>query len=200
MPGLFGGGGGPSSTQKNAWANLNSLFNISTQQGQQLGQKGTNTQNAGIADLNQVANYWKNLLSGNRQAIQQEEGPAINQITQGADAQKRQEAQMGTSRGGGTNATNQKRATDTQAQIDTLIGQAGPTAAAGLANVGSEIAGIGTADISAMLNALGIGVSAEGTVGGQATDQRIQELKSQSDLFSSLIKGAADIGAAYLGA
>ncbi len=190
------GSGTDQKFQQGAWNNLNSVFNTSQQQSQQLGQTGTQLQGTGIQDIGQASNYWKNLLQGNRQQTMAAVAPAANAAVDQADASKRQEAEMGTGRGGGTNAIDQQRATNTQSQIDTLIGGVAPTAASNLASEGATVAGIGSQDISAMLNALGIGFGAEANLGSQSTQADIAARQAQAQLWSSVISAAGSLGGA----
>lgn len=111
-----------------------------------------------LSNLDDSTSYWRNLLSGNRQQVQQAAAPDINAALSANDAAKREEASKGTGRTGGTNAINQERGTNTQSQIDTLIGGVQPAAASALTSTGGN-------ELSAMLQALGISSSSAGTLG-----------------------------------
>lgn len=178
--------GGPSSSetnqQKQSWANLNSLFGTASNVANQFGAQGSNT-------LDQVTNYFKSLFS--RQGATQAEAPAINAAKDAETAAKKQEASLGTSRTGGTAAGNQQREDTTRAQIDSLISGAAPAAATALTSIGES-------DVNAMLNALGIGTSAAGTVGAQTTGDINAQRQASAAMWASLIGGAAKLGSAFI--
>jgi hypothetical protein len=183
MSGLFGGGTA-SKEQTQSWANLDKIFGVATQQGTALGAKGQ-------ASTDAASKYWTNLLSGNRQQLAGAVAPEATAARTSADAAKRQEAAMGTSRSGGTAAANRELDDKTRAQIDQLINQVRPAAA-------TQVAQIGESQISAMLSALGIGSGAAGTAGSQATQQTMANQAMIAQMFSSLIGAAGTVGGAAL--
>jgi hypothetical protein len=72
-------------------------------------------------DLGASSNYWQNLLTGNRQATAAATAPQTNTANAQADASRRQQAAMGTARGGGTASTNQTQKDATLAKIQTML-------------------------------------------------------------------------------
>ncbi len=180
--------GGPSKQeqgqQTQSWTNLNSLFKSASDTASSFGAKGSST-------LNDVTKYFKTLLSGDRAATAKAEAPGIASIQSGAEAAKKQRADMGTGRTGGAVAENQQSEDRTRSQIDSLISSAAPGAA-------TSLTGIGESDINAMLSALGLGTNAAATVGGQTTSDIVAQRQASADMWSSLIGGAAKVGAAFI--
>ena len=181
--------GGPSQSEKNqqqqSWTNLNSLFSTAADAAKSFGTSGKGT-------LDQVTSYFKNLLGGNRAATMQAVAPAANAARAGADAQKKEQATMGTGRTGGTAAQNQTIDDQVRAAIDNLIAGAAPAAAGALT-------GIGQADIAAMMNALGLGTEATGTAGAQISSDINSRRAASAAMWSSLIGGVGDVAGAFIG-
>lgn len=180
--------GGPSSkevgAQQQSWQNLNSLFSTASNASKDFGSAGKGT-------LDQVTSYFKNLLGGNRQSSAEAVAPAANAARAGADAAKKQEADMGTGRTGGTVAANQQGEDKVRSEIDTLIGGVKPAAA-------NALGSLGEADIGAMMSALGLGTNAAATVGGQTTSDINAQRTAAADMWSNLISGGAKLGAAFI--
>jgi hypothetical protein len=143
--------------QQNAWANLDKLFGTSSTAAAGSGA-------AGKEDLGAATDYFKNLVSGNRQSIERAAAPGANAATAAGDAAKRQRATMGTQRTGGDTAANAQIEDQTRSSIDNFFLNAQPAAAGQLANIGE-------AEISQALQALGLAEGAAGTEGSQATSQ-----------------------------
>ena len=126
--------GGSSKTDRQntlaGYGDLNNLFNVGL--------------TGGTAATGAAQSYNESLLSGNRSQISQALSPEISAITGQANQNKKQQAAMGTSRGGGTNALNQQQDQNTQAQISQTINQARPAAAQQLASIGSNLLGLGS--------------------------------------------------------
>jgi hypothetical protein len=180
--------GGPSSkevgAQQQSWSNLNQLFGTASDAASSFGSAGKGT-------LDQVTNYFKTLLGGNRQATMQAEAPGINAARESSDAAKNEAARTGTARTGGTAAENQKREDTTQAQISNLISGAAPAAA-------SALTGIGESDINAMMSALGLGTQATGTAGSLIGSDVNSKRQASADMWASLIGGGGKVGAAAI--
>lgn len=191
------GGDSQAKEQRGAsWGQLNQLFGTSTAAASDLGATGKAEKAKGFGTLDDVTSYLNTLFRGNRQATAEAVAPAANAATAAADATKKEQATMGTGRTGGGVAQNQQIADKTRAEIDTLISRVKPEAAAGLTGIGEFEAGLGMQDISNMLSALGIGVSASGTSGGQATQAQAEAQKAQAAMWSAIISGAADVASA----
>lgn len=146
MGGFLGIGGGAVSTDRKnvlqSQGNLNNVFNYALPSGEKATSDATN--------------YDSKILNGDRSSITQAMAPEVNSITGQADQAKKQEAAMGTSRGGGTNAANQQTQQKEQGAVTDMIAKARPAAAASEANIGS--------------NLLGLGANAAGTAGQLAAD------------------------------
>lgn len=184
--------------QTGAWANLNKLFGTATDSSASLNTSGTAEKSTGLSDLGKSADYWQTLLGGDRQATAAAVAPAANAATNAADATKKEQASFGTGRTGGAVAGNQQTDDKVRSQIDTLIGSQRGEAAGQLANIGATTAGIGEADIAAMLQSLGIASGTQSSVGGEATAANAAAQQAQAQLWSSLISGAAKVGAAFV--
>lgn len=191
--GLFGGDSSKDrKRQLQAWDNLQSLFGTSTATAGELKGTGMAAKRQGIGDLSTSQNYWKTLLSGSRPEIEGAVAPEANRMREAADTQKKQAAEMGTGRTGGTAAMNRSIDQGVQQQIDTLIGTIRPQAADKLGQIGVEFANIGAQDISSMLSALGIGESASATLGqqsGQAREFDVQQEGKASEAFTKAMLG-----------
>lgn len=171
--------------QQQSWTNLNNLFGFASDASKSFGAKGEHT-------LDDVGKHFMSLLSGDRQATMTAVAPAANAIQAGSDAAKKQEADMGTGRTGGTVAANQQREDQVRAQIDNLIAGAKPAAA-------QSLTAIGESDVNAMLNALGLGTQATGIAGGQISSDINSRREASAKMWSSLIGGAVSLATAPLG-
>ncbi len=179
--GLFTGAGkGEKNQESDTWQNLSNLFGTAYTQ-------GSNLQNKGQANQNDATNFFKGVAKGDRTAI----APAVNAAVEGGDAAKREEAQMGTSRGGGTNAPNQQVQAHTQALISSLLGQAQEGAAENLANIGGQQTGTGVGE-------LGLASGTESNVSSLLHQDVKEKNASAAKMWGSLIGGIANIASAGL--
>jgi len=174
--GLFGGGDAKTdrSKQLSAWQGLQDLFSVSTSFGQKQGAKGTRNQDA-------AGGYWNTLLSGNRGELSKAVGPEAASARSTADASKKQMAEMGTSRTGGGTAQAQTIDDNLRAQINSLMFSIRPEAAKQLGQIGEQ-------QIAQMLQSLGIGAGAMGTMGSEAGAAREHDLARSGMLGSALGK------------
>lgn len=181
-------GGGPSSQEKQQQQqSFNQLGQISQQAlntAQPFGQAGQQT-------LDTLTNYYKSLFGGDRSAVMSAIQPATSSATAAADAQKKQQATMGTARTGGTAAENQTIDDQVRAQIDNLIASVGPQAA-------SSLEGIGNTQIQAMMSALGLGSGAASSAGSLIGSDINSQRQASSQLWGSLLGGAGQLGAAAI--
>lgn len=168
--------------QKDAWSKLMDVFGTAKTQAGTLGKKGT-------ANMDASADYWKSILSGDRQKSMAAVGPEASAARSYADASKKQMATMGTGRTGGDVAQMQTMDDRVRVEIETLLGTKREKAAGELGQIGAQ-------EISAMLSALGIGESALTSIGGQSSSTVNAEKQASADMWSSLIKGAVDIAIA----
>jgi hypothetical protein len=157
--GFLGIGGSSSSTdRKQQLAGYGDLSNIYNQGISQ----GNNASATGQGELGEAAGYDSSILNGNRSSIMSALSPQISSITGQANQNKKQQATMGTARGGGTNASNQQTQQQEQGAITKAIGGAQSGAASGLASIGSNETATGA-------NLLGLGANAAGTLTGDAS-------------------------------
>lgn len=181
-------GGAPKSEtaqQAQSWNNLNKTFGMASDTAASFGAKGSHT-------LDDVNAYFKSLLSGDRTATAEAVAPAANAARSGADAQRKQEADMGTARTGGNVAANQQREDQVRSQIDNLVAGAKPAAA-------NALGSLGQADINAMMSALGLGTQATGTAGEQISADINSRRQASAAMWSSLVGGALGVAGAFAG-
>lgn len=167
--------------QQETWSNLLGIGKTAQGESAGFGKQGK-------AATGDAMSYFKRLLSGDRTAV----APAANAAVETSDAQKREQAKMGTARGGGANAGNQKRESDLRGQIMSLFGKQQEGAAKGLQEIGAT-------DLNAMLQSLGLGAETESTVGNMLTSDINQKNASAHKLWSSIIGGAAKLATGGLG-
>lgn len=138
-------GFGQSGGEKNSTAGINSVFNYALPTAKA-------NEAAGSSALGTAADYFTKLLMGGRTQAAQNAAPAVNAATAQADTAKRQEAEQGTNRGGGTAAANREASTTTQASIDDIINQSlvgGRAAgAAGLTSIGGTRLAAGNQELA----------------------------------------------------
>ncbi len=132
---------------------------------------------AGQEGLQQAGAYWQKLLSGNRPAMLQAVEPEASAVRAQSDAQKRQLAASGTARGGGVAAANQQRETNTMAEIDRMLFGVRPMAA-------RETERIGSTELNAALQALGIGETSAADLGTLALKSRKQSYEINQDMVA----------------
>ena len=170
--GFMGIGGKNSKQQNQSVNNLESLFNFGFGTGKQANA-------AGNSALGAAGSYWNSLLGGNRTAAQAAIAPEANQIAAAGDASRRQQAAMGTARGGGVAGANQQQQTGEQAQVDNALFAVRPTAAAQTANIGNSL-------LSESANLFGTSAGAAGSAGNIATNARSQAASEQQSIISDI--------------
>ncbi len=182
--GFFGLFKGAPKDEKNmesdTFRNLSNVFGTQYTQ-------GSNLQNKGQANQNEATNFFKGVAKGDRTAI----APAVNAAVEGGDAAKREQAQMGTSRGGGANAGNQQLEAHTQALISSLLGQAQEGAAGELANIGGQQTGMGIGEI-------GQGAGTETNVSSLLHQDVAAKNASAAKMWGSLVSGGLNLATAGL--
>lgn len=193
---LFGGGSS-ASTDRNqtltGYKDLSNVFNMGMDQSSKLSSTGTSTQAEGVSALQQPLSYYSKMLSGDRTALSQAIAPEANAVQAGADASKKQSANLGTARGGGVAGQNQTANDATTAKIDNALFQARPAAAQGETQVASKLADVGTSDISA---ALGFGNLASGAaqdLTGDSISSRMDSYKINQQTTQQVTQTIMDI-------
>lgn len=195
MGGFLGIGGSSAKTDRNqtlsSYQNLNSLFNFGFGTGQSLTSSGSPLvsggvakQNAGSANLDTASGYFSNLARGNRPAMLAAAAPVTNAIASSGDATRKQQADMGTARGGGVAGANQTADTDRMTQINNALFAVQPEAAKEVADIGTKQAGVGTAEAGIGLGEIGAGLNAENLALGAAGTNLDASIKSRTDSYT----------------
>jgi hypothetical protein len=178
--------GGPSGKevgqQQQSWANLNNLFSTASANAKQFGDIGQST-------LGDLTNYAKSLFT--RQGAEAAAAPATGAAVDAATAARKDRAASGTSRTGGTAATNATAQDNLRKEVDSLVAGAPAQGASILSNLGNE-------EINAMLQSLGLATNATGEAGALIGQDVQQQRQASADMWSSLIGGAAKLGAAAI--
>lgn len=122
--------------------------------------EGKDTREAGIQTLDDVKRYWQSIMAGGRPAVMRTAAPAINAVNEQADAARNEQAQMGTSRGGGETGFAQQQEMKKTADINNIVGNiaatAPTTAAKELTGVAKTESDIGTQQVREALLELGL--------------------------------------------
>lgn len=151
---------------------LKNIFNYAMPAGKQEFGRGQQTQETALEELGAPADYYRKLLTGNRTAALSAVAPVTNAAASQTDAQKRQLADFGTARGGGTAATGQELDTAKMSSVDNAINAARAGAAPGATAVAGATGGVGSSQLSAALNMLGLGESSAASLAGLAGASR----------------------------
>lgn len=174
---------------------LRDVFNFATPAGKEEFAAGNATTAQGLEDLGTSGAYWKKLISGDRATMQQAVAPETNAVLGQADAAKREQASMGTARGGGTAGANQQVQDESMAKIDNLLFGARPQAAHEEAAIGGKEADIGQSELSAALRALGIGEGAASDLTGHAITSRRDSFAINKATQDSIKQVVSDLAA-----
>lgn len=175
-----GASSGEKKQESDTFQNLNNLFSSTYSDAVGLGRRGKDE--SGVA-----GDFYKGIVSGDRTKV----APAANAAVDMADAAKREQAQMGTSRGGGQGSSNQQVDEHTRALIASLMGEQQAGAA-------DKLAAMGSGDTNAMMNALGIASGTESNLSTLLHQDIKEKNASAAKMWSSLISGATSIATAGL--
>ncbi len=182
--------------QLEGMGDLKNIFNYGFPTGKAEFSTGQDTQREGLGGLETAGSYYRNLLTGGRQGALSAVAPVTNAAASQVDARKRQLADFGTARGGGTAETGSELDTEKMAATDNAINQARSGAAAGATAVGGAEGSIGASQLQAALNMLGLSKDAATTLADQARMSR-----PQSQALHDLQAGkASDIATGILDA
>jgi len=150
--GFLGIGGSSTKTDRGntltGFSNLKNLFTWGLPFAQKTAAAGTGTTQGGLGDLGKAVGYFKDIVSGNRAAVNQAVAPETAAVLEQDDAAKRQLANSGTARGGGVAATNQQQHANTMAKVDQLLMGVRPHAAQEVADIGGKEAAVGQQQIA----------------------------------------------------
>ncbi len=173
--------GAPKDEKKRESDTWQSLSNIATEAdttGAALGKKGA-------AETGRATDFFGGVLSGDRTKL----APGVNAAVEGADAAKREQGQMGTARGGGTNADNQQIEQHTRQLVSALMGEAQTGAA-------DKLAAIGSGDTNAMLSETGIASGTQSNLSSLLHTDVKEKNESAAKMWGSLISGGLNLATA----
>jgi hypothetical protein len=169
---------GEKKQESDTWQNMSNLFGSTYGHSEQIGQKG-------IANMGDAAGFFKGVLSGDRTKV----APGTNAAVDSADAAKREQAQMGTARGGGAVGNNQQIEAHTRQLISSLLGEAQTNAAGALGTLGENQVG----EMGSLLN------TASGTEANLSNTlhKDVQEKNaSAAKMWGTLISGGLNLATA----
>jgi hypothetical protein len=133
------GGSGAKTDRKETLASYGDLNSIIGQ----LSNVGSTTTSAGASDTGKASKYFSDIVSGDPSKVMAAAAPEVNAIKGQATQQKKQIANLGGNRTGGTNAVSQDIATNARGQIADTIAKQRSGAAGELAKVGAGETGAG---------------------------------------------------------
>ena len=176
MSGFLGIGGSQSKTDRSvqlqSFGGLNNLFNWALPQAKSAVGTGLSTLRSAGSDVGSAAGFFRNLMSGNRSAVNAAVAPQANTAQTMADASRRQAAASGTARGGGTAGPAQTAKDQTLATIQNMLFGARTTGAEGTLAAGRAEAGVGATQGDIGSNLAGIGERAISDMGSLATEAK----------------------------
>lgn len=172
---------GEKKQESDTFQNLNNLFSSTYSSGVGLGESGKDA--TGTAST-----FYKGIVKGDRTQL----APAVNAAVEGSDAAKRQQAEMGTSRGGGSSSGNQQIEDHTRALISSLMGEAQTSSA-------DKLAAIGSNDTNAMMSALGIASGTETNLSKLLHTDVSEKEQSAAKMWGSLISGGMKLATGGMG-
>lgn len=171
FPMFFGIGQGPSQGQQTAAANLGSLGEYDTTQGE-------NVLGTGLGDLSNVTGFWNSILSGDPTKISQVLGPQFG-VIQGQAQQGIDTAGEFGNRSGGTNASIQNTTNSVRAADQNLIGNLTGAAASNIGNIGSTL-------LSGGEGLLGQASTTDASAFNAQTTMQQEQAAQWNDIFNSI--------------
>jgi hypothetical protein len=154
---MFGIGMGPSSQEKQAYGNLNSLAGFGSQHGQN--------------DISQAESFYSSILSGDRGKQAQVLAPEISTLKSQAQQRKNTGAEFG-NRSGGTNASMQLVDDNVHSDINRMVDSLLSGSAGALASIGENQTGQASGNYAQVF--------------GEATTMQQQEQAKWNDIFKSI--------------
>jgi hypothetical protein len=153
----------------------------------QLSQTGKTTTSAGATDTGAASKYFSDIVSGDPAKVMAAAAPEVNAIKGQATQQKKQIANLGGNRTGGTNAVSQDVSTNARGQIADVIAKQ-RTGAAG------EIGKIGAGETSA-----GIGATSNaGTTAANLGDLSASSRKTSQQIHDAAVDQWVSVAADLL--
>lgn len=176
MGGFLGIGNSSAKTDRaNQLAGINASWNVYNRglpMADDFSKAGTDTLNKGLGTLDSAKQYWQALVSGTRPAVNKPQvmataAPAINAVNEQSDAARRQQAELGTARGGGVAPANVQAETQRLANVGNIINEtankqqeetmaAQAAGAKGLESIGAAETNVGSRQLLQALQALGL--------------------------------------------
>ncbi len=201
ISGIFNNVGGNSAKRDrsdylNSQERMGNVFNQAFGFGQGLEKQGQATTGQGVQDLGASGNFFRRLMSGNRAATTEAMAPQINAVEAQGDAQRRQQAALGTARGGGLAGTNQQAQNQRMAQIDNMLFGAQTGAAKEVGDIGRTEAGVGLGETGQGIGTVAGAGNLAATAGEMSTKSRElsnqmhrQSVQDLSNSFEDLLSG-----------
>ena len=152
----------------------------------QLSQVGKTTTAAGASDTGAASKYFSDIVSGDPNKVMAAAAPEVNAIKGQATQQKKQIANLGGNRTGGTNAVSQDVTTNARGQIADVIAKQRTGAAGELAKTGVSESSIGVGATE------GAGTSAA-NLGDLSASSRKTSQQIHDDAVNQWVTVAADL-------
>ena len=183
-------------TQLTSEGELRNLSDVLGKEGEKLFTSGTGDVATGKADTEKASKYYSDILSGDPTKVLAAASPEINAISSQADQQKKQLANLGGSRTGGTNATTQDLAAQTRGETADVIAKKRQEAATGVERTGAQASNVGLTETGQGLGAQGEQAGIQSTLESNAIASRGQSQKIHdaavqqwADLVSAILVG-----------
>lgn len=205
MGGFLGIGGSSAKTdratqlaaQQGEW----NIFNYGLTTGQKGQQTGQNELSQALSTLGPAQSYFQSLLSPSRQQVAQRSAPSIAAVEGQAQAQRGAAFEFGSSRVGGTAASQNAAEANTQSSIDQIINQnlvqGQQEGAQGLEQVSSIQSSIAGQELSNSLSLLGLSQESINAIMSNATNSRAESAQLNSQMQqqfgAALSQGPSDI-------
>jgi predicted Zn-dependent protease len=157
---------------------MGNVFNQAFGFGQGLENRGTAATGQGMQDLGTSGNFFRRLTSGNRAATTEAMAPQINAVESQGDAERRQQASLGTARGGGAAGVNQDARSRRMAAIDNMLFGAQTGAAKEVGDIGRTEAGVGLGETGQGIGA----VSGAGDLAAKAGEESLASRKLSDEM------------------
>lgn len=209
MGGFLGIGGSSQKTDRGrelgGWNAEWNVFNAGLPLATSTATAGQGTTSKALGSLDTAGDFWKDLLSGNKTSTAQAAAPITNAAVDQADAARREQAAMGTSRGGGVAAGNQQAQQNTMKTVDNAIFGVRPQAAAQIGDIGKSVASIGYQQTIAALQAYGMSLDAAKSIVDSSITSRPQsnainqQTQSQLGSVAGTILGSPAVQGSQVG-
>ena len=187
----FLGLGGNSKIDKGMDMSKN-IFNTGMDWGNESRTSGQENVNQGLTTLKGVQDYFKTIMSGNRNETAAALAPEINQLNDQYDTVRTDKSTFGTARGGGVAAPMVNMDMNKLKTIDDAIFAQRPQAAGAVAELGQAQSNIGLSELTQALQALGMSEEAAGMYAQTALNRKAQNTQGW---MNALKRGSSVAGA-----